>query len=392
MIAPRQIRLAPFLLSALAVLLAGCGGSGSSNSGSPLSTVNVKVALTQIASGLSNPVDIEQPDDASGRLFVLEQAGTIRVLMNGSLVASPFLDIRSLVSTGEEMGLIGLAFHPTFASSGRLYVNYVRTLSSGQMQTVIAEFQVSTTDPNQVDPTSQRILLTVDQPFDNHKGGQLAFGPDGFLYIGLGDGGNGGDPLGNGQNLNTLLGKVLRIDVDSAVPYAVPPDNPFATGGGLPEIFAYGLRNPWRFSFDRGSGLMFVGDVGQDAYEEIDIVRNGGNYGWNTMEGMHCFMPSSGCNINGLTLPIAEYAHTDGEAVIGGYVYRGGAVPGLKGVYILGDFISGKIWQLSQNGSTWQRTLLLSTGRAISSFGQDSAGELYVADYNAGSILKLTPQ
>jgi glucose/arabinose dehydrogenase len=392
MIAPQPIRLALFLIAAFAALLAGCGGSGSSSSASPPPTGSAKVALTQIASGLSSPIDIEQPDDASGRLFVVEQAGTIRILTNGSLATRPFLDIRSLVSVAEEMGLLGVAFHPNFASSGRLYVNYVRTLGNGQIQTVISEFQVSATDPNQADPNSERILLTVDQPFGNHKGGQLVFGPDGFLYIGLGDGGSGGDPLGNGQSLNTLLGKMLRIDVDSALPYAVPPDNPFASGGGLPEIFAYGLRNPWRFSFDRASGQLFVGDVGQDAYEEIDIVRKGGNYGWNTMEGLHCFNPASGCNMNGLTLPIVEYDHSEGEAVIGGFVYHGGAIAGLNGAYIFGDFISGKIWQLTQNGSTWQRTLLLSSGRPISSFGQDRAGELYVADYSAGSILKLTPQ
>lgn len=319
----------------------------------------------------------------------MEQSGTIRILQNGSLRTTPFLDIRSRVTTATEMGLLGVAFHPNFATSGRFYVNYNRTVA-GNFQTVIAEFRVSLVDANLADPNSERIVLTVNQPFDNHKGGQLAFGPDGFLYIGLGDGGSGGDPFGNGQNTNTRLGKMLRIDVDGALPFAIPPSNPFVSGGGLPEIYAYGLRNPWRFSFDRTAGTLFVADVGQDRYEEIDILQNGKNYGWNTMEGMHCFSPANGCTMTGLTLPIAEYDHSEGEAVIGGYVYRGSALPGLVGSYILGDFVSGKIWRLTQSGSTWQRVLLVSSGRPISSFGQDAAGELYVLDYN-GTVLKLTP-
>jgi glucose/arabinose dehydrogenase len=257
------------------------------------------------------------------------------------------------------------------------------------MQTVIAEYHVSASDPNLADPASERILLLVNQPFTNHKAGQLAFGPDGFLYFGLGDGGSGGDPFGNGQNLQTLLGKMMRIDVDSAQPYAIPPDNPFVSGGGLPEIWAYGLRNPWRFSFDRTTGRLFCADVGQNLFEEVDILQSGGNFGWNIMEGMHCFNPSSGCNMGGLILPIAEYDHSQGDAVIGGYVYRGAAIPQLVGKYLLSDFGSGTIWTLTEGPpGTWTRSTLLSTGRNVSSFGQDQSGELYVVDYS-GSILKL---
>ena len=289
------------------------------------------------------------------------------------------------------MGLLGLSFHPGYSQNRRFFVNYNRT-TGGQLQTVIAEYVASASDGNQADPASERILFTVDQPFPNHKGGQLAFGPDGFLYIGLGDGGSGGDPFGNGQSLQTLLGKMLRIDVDRTDPglqYAIPADNPFAAGGGRAEIWAYGLRNPWRFSFESGTGRLFCADVGQDSFEEVDLLQKGGNFGWNTMEGLHCFNPSSGCNMTGLILPIAEYSHSEGEAVIGGYVYRGTAIPSLVGTYILGDFISGTIWGLKQTTSgTWTRSQLLSTQRNISSFGQDAAGEVYVVDY-AGNVLRL---
>ena len=375
----------------LIVALTACGG-GTSNNPPPPPPANF--ALTQIASGLTTPVDLQQSDDGSGRFFVVEQPGTIKVVQGTSVLPTAFLDIRSKVSfsPGGEMGLLGVAFHPNYSTNHRFYVNYDRTLGSGQIQTVIAEYQAPSAASNQADATSERILLTVDQPFTNHKGGQLSFGPDGFLYIALGDGGSGGDPSGNGQNLNMLLGKMLRIDADGALPYAIPPSNPFASGGGLPEIWAYGLRNPFRFSFDRTSGKLFAGDVGQDAFEEVDILASGGNFGWNTMEGMHCFNPSSGCDMTGLTLPIAEYGHSEGEAVIGGYVYHGAAIPSLAGVYVFGDFITGRMWTLTQSaGGAWTRKLILSTGRGISSFGQDAAGEIYVVDYS-GVILKLEAQ
>jgi glucose/arabinose dehydrogenase len=293
------------------------------------------------------------------------------------------------------MGLLGLAFHPDFQTNRKFYVNYVRN-AGGQFQSVIAEYLASVANPNQADAASERILLTVNQVsnFTNHKAGQLAFGLDGFLYFGLGDGGSGGDPFGHGQNTQTLLGKMLRIDVDAVSPglqYRIPPDNPFVAGGGLPEIWAYGFRNPWRFSFDRSTNRVFVADVGQDNFEEIDLLQKGGNYGWNTMEGQHCFNPPTGCNMAGLILPIAEYSHQEGNAVIGGFVYRGANIPALRGAYIFGDLGTGKIWELQETSpspNNWARTLLLQSGVMITSFGQDATGELYVVDLS-GNVSKL---
>ncbi len=386
---PCTLCLAPL---ALLVLAAGCSSNSTQLPSPPLPGPPPPPSLASMVTGLNSPVDLQPPNDGTNRLFVVEQAGTIRVIQGGALLPSFFLDIRSKVLFGGEQGLLGLAFHPNYRQNRRFFLNYVRT-SGGQTQTVIAEYLASSVDANQADPASERILLTVDQPFANHKGGQLTCGPDGFLYIGLGDGGSEGDPLSNGQNLQTLLGKMLRIDVDGTSPgkqYRIPPDNPFATGGGLPEIWAYGLRNPWRFSFDPGdTSRLFCGDVGQDKFEEIDLIQRGGNFGWNIMEGMHCFNPPSGCNMAGLVLPIAEYDHSEGIAVIGGYVYRGIAIPQLVGTYLFGDFGSGRIWGLQETSpNTWTRALLLSTGLNISSFGQDQAGELYVVDYS-GTIFRL---
>src|SRR5438067_809363 len=289
-----------FLLAALLLLdlfLSSCGGSGQPTvtpppPGPPSPLV---LAVNPVVSGLSAPVDLQNPNDGTGRLFVVEQQGMIRIVTNNSLLSTPFLDIHNQVDFGGEKGLLGLAFHPSYSQNRRFFVNYDRVVS-GQMQTVISEFQTSASNPNQADPTSERILFTVNQPFPNHKGGQLAFGPKGFLYIGLGDGGSAGDPFGNGQNLQTLLGKMLRIDVDHTspgLPYAIPSDNPFLNGTDRGEIWAYGFRNPWRFSFDPADGRLFVGDVGQDKYEEIDIAQKGGNFGWNIMEGLHCFKPAT---------------------------------------------------------------------------------------------------
>jgi len=353
------------------------------------------LALNLVVSGLSSPLDLESPDDGSGRLFVVEQGGRIKIIQNGAVLSPPFLDISSKITTGGEMGLLGVTFHPNFSASRKFYVNYVRT-QAGQIQSVIAEYSVASASSNQSDASTERILLTVNQVgnFTNHKAGELAFGSDGFLYFGLGDGGSGGDPNGNGQNKQTLLGKMMRIDVDhpsGGLQYGIPSDNPFVSGGGLPEIYAYGFRNPWRFSFDRSSNRLFVADVGQGSFEEVDIVQKGGNYGWNTMEGNHCFNPATGCNMNGLALPIAEYDHSVGIAVIGGYVYHGTSIANLQGTYVFGD-LNGKVFGLQETSpNNWTRTLLATTSTTLSSFGQDQSGDLYVVDLS-GSIFKIRAQ
>jgi len=352
------------------------------------------LALTTVVSGLSAPLGLERPP-GDNRFFVVQQSGTVRIIENGALRSGNFLDIQSLVNfDGQEQGLLGLSFHPNYSTNRKFYVNYTR--DSPSRQTVIAEFQTSASDPNQADPGSERILLTVNQPFPNHKGGQLVFGTDGFLYIGLGDGGDAGDPLNNAQNLFSLLGKILRIGVDApftgSLQYAIPADNPFAGSSGSPEIFAYGLRNPWRFSLEQGSSRIFVADVGQGNFEEVDILQKGGNYGWRVMEGAHCFNPSTGCDTSNKIMPIAEYDHTVGIAVIGGYVYKGTAIPSLANKYIFGD-LTGKIFSLTEApANTFTRSDLLTTNRMISSLSQDAAGEVYVLDYGAGIILKLVPQ
>jgi glucose/arabinose dehydrogenase len=375
------------ILVASASLLVSCGGSGSGDTTTPPPTVSV--ALAPFVSGLVNPTGFVAANDGSGRFFVLEQRGTIRIIQSGALVSTPFLDIQSKVASGGEEGLLGLGLHPNFAQNRRFFLNYTQ-MAGTQLQSVVSEFAASATNPNQADPTSERVLLTLNQPFSNHNGGQLAFGPDGYLYIGFGDGGSGGDPLGNGQNLQTLFGKILRIDVNGAQPYAIPADNPYANGlNGRAEIWAYGFRNPWRFSFDQ-NGRLFVGDVGQDNYEEVDVVSRGGNYGWNIMEGGHCYSPATGCSSSGLSLPIIEYDHSLGEGVIGGYVYTGTAIPSLAGNYIFGDLASGRIWMAHESPpGSWTAAQIISGGPAISSFGQDTAGEIYVLDYSGGNVLKL---
>ena len=349
-----------------------------------------QVSLQPVSVGLEAPVLVTHAGDGSGRLFIVEQRGRIRVLRGGQLLSQPYLDIAGKVESGGEKGLLGLAFHPQFPQTRRFFVNYT-TRAAGQLKTVVAEYLASTTNPDVAEP-GERILLEIDQPFDNHNGGNLAFGSDGFLYIGTGDGGSGGDPLGNAQNRGSLLGKMLRLDVDSGVPYGIPPDNPFrATPGARPEIWAYGLRNPWRFSFDRLTGDLFAGDVGQDTREELDILVKGGNYGWNITEGTICYPPSvSSCSRVGLTDPIADYGRDEGNSVTGGFVYRGPSARNpLWGSYIFGDFGSGRIWRLFQTGSgQWQREELLRTGFNISSFGEDERGELYVIDYS-GTINQL---
>ncbi len=346
-----------------------------------------------ITSGLRQPLFLTHAGDGSGRLFVVEQTGRVRIYAEGRLRETPFLDVSDLLSFGGERGLLGLAFHPDYRTTGRLFVNYSRE-SDGA--TIVAEHRVSS-DPDLAEPEG-RILLVVEQPYGNHNGGMLAFGPDGYLYIGMGDGGAGGDPGNRGQQRKELLGKVLRLDVDGGRPYAIPRDNPFVNGGGRPEIFAYGFRNPWRFSFDRRTGRLWAADVGQDAYEEVSLVRRGGNYGWRIMEGAHCFEPSTGCPRGGLELPAVEYAHSGSRcSITGGYVYRGTDVPELRGRYLFGDYCSGEIFgvheeEVAEGRTVDQPPVLLHTDLRISSFGEDERGELYVVDHAGGVYQILTAQ
>jgi len=322
----------------------------------------------------------------------VEQAGTIRTLDNA--VAPPFLDIRDRVLSGGERGLLSVAFPPGFAQTRRFYVNYTRTPDGA---TVVSRFLVPSGSAV-ADSATETVLLTVPQPFANHNGGQLAFGPDGYLYIGMGDGGSGGDPQNNGQNKETLLGKILRIDVEAGqAPYAVPPGNPFLSDNAARgEIWALGLRNPWRFSFDRVTGDLYIGDVGQNLYEEIDFQPNGSaggeNYGWNVMEGAHCYGAVS-CNSTGLVLPVAEYAHGQGDcSVTGGIVYRGAEFPLLQGTYLYGDYCSGRIWGLKRTGAVWETSLLTDTTHQISAFGEDEAGNLFIAAYGTGTVYRVTAE
>jgi glucose/arabinose dehydrogenase len=346
------------------------------------------VNLRPIASGLNHPVFLTNAGDGSGRLFLVEKPGTIRIVKDGALLADPFLDIRDLVkSTGSEQGLLGLAFDPGYAADGRFFVNYI----DRDGNTVVARYRVSSADPDRADPASGTAILAINQPYPNHNGGDMVFGPDGYLYIGTGDGGSEGDPLGNGQRLDTLLGKLLRLDVQGDT-YAIPADNPFLNRqDARPEIWAYGLRNPWRFSFDRETGDLYIGDVGQDSYEEIDFQppgsHGGENYGWNIMEGFH---PYKGGSVGGLAPPVAEYDHTEGNcSVTGGYAYRGTAIPSLSGTYVFGDYCTGQTWVLHLFPGGWGMAQWFGMKIAISSFGEDENGELYVLDYRNGQAFRV---
>jgi len=351
---------------------------------------SVTLALDSIVTGLSLPVFVTHAGDGSNRLFIVEQAGRIRIFQNGSLLGTPFLDIQSRVTSGGERGLLGIAFHPDYRNNRRFFLNY--TNNRPTLKTIIAEYQASASNAN-VAQTTERVLLEINQPFDNHNGGQLLFGPDGYLYIGMGDGGSGGDPQNNAQNLDALLGKMLRIDVDGAQPYAIPPTNPFVNRSGADEVWAFGLRNPWRFSFDRLTGRLFAADVGQNTREEVDIIERAGNYGWRRYEASLCYDPSSGCASPvpefPFQFPIAEYGRDEGTSVTGGYVYRGRMFPELIGTYLFSDYGSGRIWGLTEtNRGTWTRTELLLSGLSVSSFGEDEAGEVYVV-HHLGSIYRI---
>ena len=354
----------------------------------------------------NGPVGLYSPPDSTGRLFVVEQGGTIDVFPNNPSVTSAktFLDVTDSIVSGGELGLLGLTFHPDFKNNRTFFVYYTvnNSVSGYPYASIVAKFTVSPANPDSAVRSSQVVLMRINQPFPNHKGGQLVFGPDGYLYIGLGDGGSGGDPFGNGQNKTVWLGKILRINVDSAeagLQYAIPADNPFVHDtitGIKKEIFAYGLRNPWRFSFDPVTDLLWAGDVGQDLWEEVDTIHNGGNYGWNIMEGLHCYNPPSGCDTTGLIMPLHNYQHVNSQcSITGGFVYRGSGIPTLYGFYVYADYCAGRIWAFdTRQPASQTNSVLFNTGNAISSFGVDSHRELYFCGYADGKIYKfstLTP-
>jgi glucose/arabinose dehydrogenase len=400
-------------LTAVAILLAACDPATSpppsataDASGSPSPVVTPSptpvaslgpvavVDLDVVVSGLASPLDMDPARDGTGRLFVAEQDGRVRVVLDGVLAEQPYLDITERISAGGEQGLLGIALHPDYPADPRIFVDYTDL----EGDTVVASFEASL-DADSADPESERIILQVDQPYPNHNGGALAFGPDGMLYVSLGDGGGGGDPEGSGQRLDTLLAKVLRLDIDVPADqtpgYDIPDNNPWADGadGARPEIWLTGLRNPWRMRFDRATGDLWIGDVGQSEWEEIDVARNGVgglDFGWNVMEGAHCYSADT-CDRAGLTLPVSEYAHSLGCAVIGGVVMRDPAEPELDGHYLFGDECSGNLFTIDPRQDALQKpTLVLESDRSISAIAIDADGSVLITDLGAGEILRVT--
>ena len=371
------------LAAACAESPAGDNGNGDGNGNA---NGNVNLRLERVAGGLSSPVHLTAPANDE-RLFVVEQAGRIRILRNGQLQPRPYLDIVARVGSGGERGLLGLAFHPNYASNGFFFVNY--TDRNGD--TRVERYRVSAS-PDSADASSAQLIITVAQPYSNHNGGLVLFAPDGRLLIGLGDGGSGGDPQGHGQNRGTLLGSLLRLDIDRTLPYVIPADNPFVnTAGARGEIWAWGLRNPWRFAIDRTDNLIYIADVGQGSWEEINVqpaTAGGVNYGWNIMEGRHCFRTTT-CNTSNLVQPAIEYDHSQGCSVTGGAVYRGAQIPEIRGHFFYSDYCSGWIRSFRyQNGqATQERDWSLNAGSVLS-FGEDAAGELYVLTGN-GTVFRL---
>jgi len=353
-----------------------------------------QISLTTYKSGFSNPVDIINANDGSNRLFIVERCGTIKIIdQNGNTLGTNFLNITARVNcSSSERGLLSAVFPPNYSSKNYFYVFYIQ--ASGAL--TVSRFHVPVGTPNQANANSEEVLLTIPHADNtNHNGGKLAFGNDGYLYFSVGDGGGSGDTSNNAQNKNVLLGKLLRIDVESGAPtYAIPSTNPFASGGGLPEIWALGLRNPWRYSFDRLTHDLYIGDVGQDAWEEVDFQQasdtGGNNYGWRLREGNHCYNPSSGCGSPAnYSAPVTEYSHDFGCAITGGYVYRGSEYAGMQGIYFYADYCSGNIWGLQRDNGNWYNQLLLDTTYNISTFGEDEAGNIYLTDLGSGTIYKI---
>ena len=375
---------------------------------------SLSVGLAPFLDTLTDPTFVIHAGDGSGRLFVVERQGKIKVVVNGVVLPTPLLDLSTgnqITATYAEQGPLGLAFHPGFRSNGRFFVYSTPPPGATGLAgfNTLAEYRVGVPDGNQANPSTRRVLFSLPDRYVNHNGGMIAFGPDGYLYVGIGDEGDSGDPSNNAQNPNVLFGKLLRIDVDrteSDLQYAIPPTNPFAAREDVRrEIWALGLRNPWRWSFDRATGDLWIGDVGQNRAEEIDLQRasagGGQNYGWRIREGFSCFNPPSGCTQDGLTPPVAEYQHTTGPeggdcSVTGGYVYRGSRYPSLVGAYLYADYCTGRIWSLRQTNGAWVSTPLLDTSFNVASFGEDESGELYVvhAPYGAatplGAVYRLT--
>ena len=368
---------------------AALGGWTAGSEGAGRAADREGITLLPVATGLEAPVFLTSPP-GDARLFVVEQPGRIRVVRGGHLLPRPFLDLTAKVAYGGERGLLGLAFHPDYARNGRFFVDYTDRHGDTHVERYTASPAADTADPASAHP-----VLAVAQPYANHNGGDVLFGPDGMLYVGMGDGGSGGDPHGNGQSLATLLGKLLRLDVDRGEPYAVPADNPFATrAGARGEIWAYGLRNPWRLSFDRATGLLYVADVGQNEWEEVDVepaAAKGLDYGWNRMEATHCYGLGL-CDRSGLTLPALEYGHHDGCAIIGGYVYRGRAIPAAVGRYFYSDYCGGwlRSFRYVNGAATEPTTWRTRNVGSVLSFGEDAAGELYLLGAN-GTVYRLAP-
>ena len=384
-------RVVRFLLVALlAVPAVGLVGRPVSAQKSSFDPNAYTLHTTKVVDGLDAPLDLVDANDGSGRMFIVEKGGRVLILRDGQVQPDPFLDISSQVSSSSEQGLLSIALHPDFKDNGAFFIDYTDVDGNSQIE----RWTVSKDNPDVADPSSAETILSQDQPFPNHNGGLLMFGPDGYLYIGFGDGGSGGDPHGNGQNLDTLLGKILRIDVDHTdgdLPYAIPRDNPFVgQEGARGEIWAYGLRNPWRFSFDRETGDLYIADVGQGQYEEADFApagKGGLNFGWVIMEGPHCYQQEN-CDQTGLTMPFFSYTHDFGCSITGGYLYRGKAIKELIGGYLAADYCSGNVWAI--NPETGAATAPMQSGASVSSFAEDAEGELYLIDLN-GAIYKIVP-